>query len=69
MTDTMHQPTADLLYGCEAIAEFLGIKKRAAQHLVETNRLPHFKVGRTICARKSAIAAKLAELEAEASAE
>ena len=48
MTDTMHQPTADLLYGCEAIAEFLGIKKRAAQHLVETNRIPFFKIGKTL---------------------
>ena len=65
MTDTMHQPTADLLYGCEAIAEFLGIKERAAQHLVETNRIPFFKIGKTLCARRSTLAARIAELEAE----
>ena len=48
MTDmTFNQP--DLLYGANAIADFLGVKRGVVYHLVETNRLPYFKVGKTVC--------------------
>jgi hypothetical protein len=67
MTDTTNQES-DLLYGTNAIAAFLGIKLRSAQHLVETKRIPFFKVGKTVCARRSKLTAKIAELEAESSA-
>ena len=43
MTDTMNQ-TPDLLYGASAIADYLGIKRGVVHHLIETARLPHFKV-------------------------
>ena len=66
MTDTA--PASDLLYGAHAIAEFLGIKERAAYHLCETKRIPFFKIGKTVCARRSTLAARIAELEAEFSA-
>ena len=64
MTET-EQPTAtaDLLYGCEAIATFLGIKKRSAQHLIETNRIPHFRVGKTVCARRARLIEAFERLE------
>ena len=69
MTDTSNPPAgADLLYGAHAIAEFLGIKERAAYHLIETRRIPFFKIGKTVCARRSTLAARIAELEAESSA-
>ena len=58
----------DLLYGSRAIAEFMGIKPRAAEHLIEQRRIPFFRVGRTICARRTKLIAALEELEAEASA-
>jgi len=61
MTDTSSPP--DLLYGARAIAGFLGIKERAAYHLIETRRIPFFKIGKTVCARRSTLAAKIAELE------
>jgi excisionase family DNA binding protein len=64
VTDTTTDNAADLLYGVGAIATFLGVKKRAAYHLVETNRIPHFKVGKTVCARRSKLMAALEELEA-----
>jgi hypothetical protein len=63
MTDTGNPP-ADLLYGAHAIAEFLGVKPRAAYHLIETKRIPFFKIGKTLCARRTSLAAKLDEFEA-----
>ena len=66
MTDTSNPSAgADLLYGAHAIAEFLGIKERAAYHLIETRRIPFFKIGKTVCARRTSLAAKLDELEAD----
>jgi excisionase family DNA binding protein len=54
---------ADLLYGVHAIAEFLGIKQRAAKHLIETRRIPFFKVGKTVCARRARILEAFEQLE------
>ncbi len=68
MTD-MTIETPDLLYGASAIAAYLGVKRGVVYHLIETNRLPHFKVGKTVCARRSTLARAIAELEAEAGAE
>ena len=66
MTDTSSHPAgADLLYGAHAIAEYLGVTPRAAYHLIETRRIPFFKIGKTVCARRSTLAARIAELEAE----
>ena len=64
MTD--NPPASDLLYGTDAIARFLGVKPRAAFHLIETRRIPFFKIGKVVCARRTSLAAKLDELEAEA---
>jgi excisionase family DNA binding protein len=65
MTDTTTTDAPDLLYGAHAIAEFLGIKLRSAQHLIETKRIPFFKVGKTVCARRSKVLAALEALEAD----
>lgn len=62
MTDTMNQ-APDLLYGASAIADYLGIKRGVVYHLIETGRLPHFKVGKTVCARRSKVLAALETLE------
>ena len=68
MTDTENQK-ADLLYGAGRIAEFLGLTPDAVYHLAAQKRIPTFRIGRTICARRTTIAAKIAELEADSSAE
>jgi hypothetical protein len=60
---TTENHAADLLYGVHAIAEFLGIKQRAAKHLIETKRIPYFKVGKTVCARRARILKAFEELE------
>lgn len=55
----------DMLYGMRAIAEFLGIRPRQALHLVEAGHLPHFRIGKPICSRRSTLTAWLAEREAQ----
>jgi hypothetical protein len=68
MTDitTTADATPDLLYGAHAIADFLGIKLRSAQHLIETKRIPYFKIGKTVAARRSKVLEALERLEHEA---
>ncbi len=52
---------ADLIHGVEAIASFLAVRKRTAQHWIETqDDLPVFRVGRSICARRADLNAWLA---------
>ena len=53
---------ADLLYGCEAIGEFLGLTGKQVQHQVTLKRLPHFRIGATICATKSVLTVWLNDL-------
>lgn len=55
--------TGDLLYGTKAIANFLGVNLRAAEHMVETKRIPFFKMGKTVCARRSRLLAAFEALE------
>jgi hypothetical protein len=50
----------DILHGAEAIAEFLyGDPKhrRRVYNLIDAGRLPHFRLGMGICARKSVLMA------------
>jgi hypothetical protein len=63
----VHEP--DLLYGAKAIAGFLGLPRRAAEHRIDAGLIPTFKMGGTICARRSTLNAWLAEAEARAQAE
>ncbi|MBV9521116.1 MAG: helix-turn-helix domain-containing protein [Hyphomicrobiales bacterium] len=56
--------TGDLLYGVRAIAAHLGLRDRQALHLVESGKLPHFRLGKKICARRSSLAAWIVEHEA-----
>jgi hypothetical protein len=58
------QNTADLLSGARAIAEFLGIREKQIRHRIEAGLIPTFKLGGTICARRSTLNAWLAEVEA-----
>ena len=65
MTDTAENQGPDLLYGCPRIAEHLGLTEDQIYHLARMKRIPTFKVGRTLCARRSTLAAAIDELEAE----
>ena len=66
MNDARNEPASDLLYGMEAIASHLSLTKRQALHLHEKGEIPTFKMGRTVCARRSTLAKHFAAQEAAA---
>lgn len=43
----------DLLYGGKAIAEVVGLSENAVYHLCRRQLLPCFKMGDTVCSRRS----------------
>ncbi|MDR6635120.1 excisionase family DNA binding protein [Phyllobacterium sp. 1468] len=53
----------DLLMGADAIAKYLGIKRRQTYRLVDNGLLPTFKLGGTVAARRSSLATWLAAQE------
>lgn len=55
---------SDLLYGLPAIAGQLGLRCDQVRHLAKKHGLPVFRVGRSVCARRSSLVAWVAELEA-----
>lgn len=62
----MSLPDNDLLHGVPAIAVHLSMTTAQVYHLHDQGRLPTFRMGRTVCARKSTLAAHFAALEAGA---
>lgn len=54
---------ADILEGAAAIAEWTGFKRRAVYHAVSNGHMPHFRMGETVCARKSTLLAWIAKQE------
>lgn len=65
MSDTARQPP-EVLNGYAEIAECLNITPRQAEHWATAKLIPTFKMGRKVCARRSAILATLAKREADA---
>ncbi|WP_322965669.1 hypothetical protein [Sphingomonas fuzhouensis] len=68
MADAQNDAHSDLLYGMDAVAAHLAITKRQALHLHEKGEIPTFKMGRTVCARRSTLAKHFAAQEAAARA-
>lgn len=62
----MRNKDPDLLYGLKAIADALSIRLKQAEHLHESKQIPTFKLGSTVCSRKSSINRWLADCEAKA---
>lgn len=60
MSDT---PETDLLTGTDAIAKHLGWTARQVKHRHANGEIPTFTIGRTVCARRSALARHFAEQE------
>lgn len=60
--------SVDVLRGADAIAAFLGFPRRAIYHAVSKGHLPSFRIGETVCARKSTLTAWIAEQEQAARA-
>ena len=53
----------DVLKGAEAIALFLGEDSRAIFYAISKGRIPHYRVGNNIRARKSTLSAWIAGQE------
>jgi len=60
MTEVMNE--REILHGARAIADVLGITEKAVYHLIERGRIPHYRLGRTICARRSHLLAQADKL-------
>lgn len=60
---TATAPLVDLIYGAAAIGAVLGLSRRQIYHLCESGLLPAFKIGSTVCARRSSLIAWLQNLE------
>ena len=61
MTD---ETRPDLLHGLQAIADETGLSYDQTHHAVRRGDIPTFRMGRIVCARRSAIAKHFAALEA-----
>lgn len=58
MENDAPRPVVDVLKGAGAIAEFLfgdRRSRRSVYYLVETRRMPVFRLGSVICARRSTL--------------
>ncbi len=68
MNDPVNEAQSDLLHGVQAIALHLSMTRKQVYHLHERSQLPTFKMGRTVCARRSTLAKHFAAQEAAAAA-
>ena len=57
--------TADLLYGCRPIGDFLGLTADQVWHLCSNGTLPHFHIGRRVCAKRTTLQTWLDNLDAD----
>ncbi|MFB2553702.1 helix-turn-helix domain-containing protein [Ensifer soli] len=56
----------DILKGAEEIARFLGMDRRAIYFAVSKGRLPTFRIGTSVFARKSTLSAWIVQQESAA---
>ncbi len=66
MNDAPNKAVPDLLYGMAAIGTHVGLTARQVEHLIAKGELPSFRLGGTVCARRSTLAAHFAAQEAAA---
>ncbi len=60
---------ADLLHGTAEIANHLGLRRRQVEGMIARRTIPTFRLGKTVCARRSTLNAFIAEREADAIAD
>jgi hypothetical protein len=69
LTPTQAAIGGDILHGAHGIAAFLygdATLRRKVYNLVQKKRLPHFRLGAVICARKSVLLGWIKQQEDEA---
>lgn len=57
--------SADILHQYAEIGAFLRMTPKQVQHRIIAGEIPHFRIGRIVCARKSTLLAWLADQEAK----
>ena len=55
----------ELLYGCKAIGAHLGLTAAETWTLCSKDELPHFRIGRRLCARRKILDRWLEKLQPE----
>jgi len=65
-TEDAKDDKPDLLHGAPAIAKHLGLAVRVVYHLHDQSLIPTFKMGKTVCARRSTLRDWMAQQEAAA---
>lgn len=63
-----HLLSDDLIFGAEAIAEFLGLERRQIYHAAAMDHLPIFRIGSTLCCRKSTLSRWISDREEKSAA-
>lgn len=56
----------DLVFGAAAIAKATGLTRRRVYHLTEQGHMPTFRLGATLCARRSTLRRWFEEMESVA---
>ena len=64
----MDKTPSDILHGLKAIAKHAGLTDRQAKHLAASHGLPTFKLGKSVCSRRSDVDAYFAAKAANARA-
>lgn len=55
---------ADLIFGAQGIASTLGLSRRQVYHAAAAGHIPVFRIGGTICARRTTLMKWFADKEA-----
>ena len=63
MTTETQRIADDLLQGAGAIAEFTGLPERRIYAMTSKQKIPTFRIGGTLCARKSRLMEWFEDLE------
>jgi inhibitor of KinA sporulation pathway (predicted exonuclease) len=66
VTTTSHENDTDLLVGLGQIGKHIGMTFNQAKHRAATGDIPTFKIGKTVCARKSTLKSHFDKLEGSA---
>jgi excisionase family DNA binding protein len=48
----------EILRGARAIADYLGVSENTVYHMIERRQIPYFKLGRSVCVRRSHLLAQ-----------
>jgi excisionase family DNA binding protein len=52
----------EILRGAKAIASYLGVTENTVYHMIERRQIPYFKIGRSVCVRRSHLLAQADKL-------